>query len=101
MTPVHQPILLAHENKERAVDLARNPTLEGQGSAVRFRLLLSRTMTSDAKGLARKFGQVVPDIMEVVGAGKTDPAADARLQTTRPRPQHSPPRPPPPPHPTP
>src|SRR5258706_543012 len=82
VTPVHQPILLAHQNEERAVDLARNPILEGQGSAVRFRLLLSRTMTSDAKGFARKFGQVVPDIMEVVGAGKTDASADALLKSS-------------------
>jgi hypothetical protein len=65
VAPVHQPVLLAHQNEKWTLDLSRNPSLERQGGTVSLGLSLSGAMTSNAKSLSRKFGQILPDILEV------------------------------------
>ena len=37
-------------------------------------------MTSNAKSLSRKVGQVVPDVLEVIGTSKSDAGGDALLE---------------------
>src|SRR4029077_5993965 len=80
VAPVHQSVLLAHQNEKRTLDLSRNAALERQGGAVVPGLSLSGAMTSDAKRLSRKLGQVVPDVLEVIGTGESDASGDALLE---------------------
>src|SRR5882724_1784484 len=77
VAPVHQSVLLAHQNEKRTLDLSRNAPLERQGGTVVLGFGLSDAMTSDAKSLSRKLGQVVPDVLEVIGTGKSNAGGDA------------------------
>jgi len=52
VAPVHQPVLLAHQNEKRTLNLSGNPPLERQGGTVSLGLTLSGAMTSNAKSLS-------------------------------------------------
>src|SRR5882757_8831823 len=80
VAPVHQSVLLAHQNEKRTLDLSRNSPLERQAGTVVPGFGLGGAMRWNAKSLARKLGQVVPDVLEVIGTSKSDTGGDALLE---------------------